>query len=109
MTIHHAEKKQPTIDDDIEDTYDAIPEQIIENRKKVSAAQKDKGKWKKKVQHRLHGSSGESRKRSKDTETFGEKFGIQMIADPFGDEWHKPILDIFGVQQIVALFGYAVL
>ena len=51
------------------------------------------------------GSIGESRKRSNDTEMFGTTFGMQMIADQFGDRWHKSITDIFGGQQIEALFG----
>ena len=81
ITIHT--KKKPTIDNEIEDTYDAIPKQIRDTVKKTHSTQKAKGKdkQKKKVQHRSHVSSGESRKRSKDTETFGAKFGIQMIAD----------------------------
>jgi len=29
---------------------------------------------------------------------------MQMIADRFGDGWHKSIRDIFGVQRIAALF-----
>ena len=45
---------------------------------------------------------GEHRKRSK--EIFGTTFGMQMIADQFGDGWHKCIT-IFGGQRIEALFG----
>ena len=34
-------------------------------------------------------TSGKSRKRSKDTEMFGAKFGMQMIANKYGDGWHE--------------------
>ena len=37
------------------------------------------------------GTNDERRKRSKDTEIFGTEFGMQMIADQFGDGWHKSI------------------
>ena len=76
VTTIHTKKKQPTIDDAIEDTYDAIPEKIRNTGKKTYSTQKAKGKNKpkKKVQHRSRVSSGESRKRSKDTETFGAEF-----------------------------------
>jgi len=51
-------------------------------------------------------SSGESRKGSKNTEMFGTEFGMQMIADRFGDGWHKSMTDIFVGQRIAAaLFG----
>ena len=55
------------------------------NRKKVPAAQKGKGKQRKKVQYVSTRTSGESRKCSKDTETFGKEFGMPMIADRVGD------------------------
>ena len=42
---------------------------------------------------------------SMNTEMFGTTFGIQIIADQFGDGWHKSITDIFGGQRIKALFG----
>jgi len=51
------------------------------------------------------GSSGKSRKPSKDTEMPETKFGMQMIADRFGNGWHESITDIFGGQRISALFG----
>ena len=76
-------------------------QQIRETRKKVSAARKGKGKQKKKLrQHMLIGSIGEHSK-----ETFGTTFGMQMIADRFGDGWYKSITDILGGQWIEALFG----
>ena len=50
-------------------------------------------------------TSGENRKRSKDPRNVGKEFGMQMITDQFGDDWHKSITRLFGVQQIVALFG----
>ena len=56
-------------------------EQIIENRKKVSAARRDKCKQKKKVQYVSIGTSDEKRQRSKDPEKFGTEVGMQMIAD----------------------------
>ena len=71
--------------------YDAKPLQIIENRKKVSTTQKAKGKQKKKVQHSSIGNSGKSRKHNKDMQTPGTDFGMQMIADSFGDGWYKLI------------------
>ena len=67
-----------------------------------------KGKRQKKVQCEKSGTSGESRKRSKDPAKFGMEFGMQMIADRFGDGWHKSIGKSFGVQRITALFGDAV-
>jgi len=99
MTIH-TKKKQPTSDDEIECKYDAIPEQIRDTGKKTYPTRKAKGKdkQKKKVQHRSRVSNGESRMRNKDKEMFGATFGMQMIADRFGDGWHKSILDIFSVQ-----------
>ena len=54
------------------------------------------------------GTSGESRKSSKDPGKFGTEVGMQMIADPFGDGWHRLITRCFGVQRIVALFRDAV-
>ena len=54
------------------------------------------------------GTSGESRKRSKDPGNFGKEFGMQMITDRFGDSWHKSITRLFGVQRITTLFGDAV-
>jgi len=54
------------------------------------------------------GTSGESRKCSKDPRKFGTEVGMQMIADRFEDGWHKSITRCFGVQQIAALFGDAV-
>ena len=79
-------------------------QQISETRTKVSAAREAKGKQKKKLQqHMLIGPFGVNRKRSK--EIFGTTFGLQLIADRFGDGWHKCITDIFGRQQIEALFG----
>ena len=51
------------------------------------------------------GTSGEKRQCSKDPEKFGTEVGIQMIADRFGDGWHKLITRLFGVQRIEALFG----
>ena len=65
---------------------------------KVVAAQKGKGKQRKKVQ--LHHSRINS-KLSKDT----VMFGMQLIADQFGDGWHKCIMDLFAGQRIEALFG----
>ena len=54
------------------------------------------------------GTSGEKRQRSKDPGKYGTEFGMQMIADRFGDGWHKLIGKSFGVQRIAALFGGAV-
>ena len=39
---------------------------------------------------------------------FVTKFGMQMIADQFVDEWHTSIMDSFVGQQITALFRDAV-
>ena len=83
-------------------------QQISKNRKNVSTAQRDKDKRKKKVQYVSIGTSGESRKSSKDQEKFGTEVGMQMIAGQFGDSWHKLITRCFGVQRIVALFRDAV-
>jgi len=80
-------------------------QQISDNRKKVSAAQRDKGKQKKKVQYVSIGTSDVQRQRSKDPGKYGMEFGMQMIADRFGDGWHKSIGKSFGVQRIAALFG----
>ena len=74
-------------------------QQISENRKKVTTTRKDrdrdKGKEKKKVQYVSIGTSGESRKRSKDPGNFGKEFGMQMITDRFGDGWHKIDYEMF--------------
>ena len=51
------------------------------------------------------GTSGESRMSSKDLGKFGTEFGMQMIADRFGDGWHKSIMRFSCVQRIAALFG----
>merc|ERR1712238_521702 len=83
-------------------------QQISKNRKTVSDARRDKGKRQKKVQCEKIGSSGKSSKRSKDPGKFGTEFGMQMIADRFGDGWHKSIGKSFGVQRIATLFGDAV-
>ena len=40
VTTIHTKKKQPTIDDEIEDMYNAIPKQIRDTGKKIYAAQK---------------------------------------------------------------------
>ena len=63
---------------------------------------------KKKVQCVSDGTSGESSTSSVDPGTFGTEFGMQMIADRFGDGWHKTITRFSGVQRIAALFGDAV-
>ena len=55
------------------------------------------------------GTSGEKRQRSKDPGKFGTEVGMQMIADRFGDGWHKLTTRLFGVQRIVALFGDGVI
>ena len=85
-------------------------QQISETRKTISTARRDreKGKNKKKVQYVLIGTSGKSRKRSKDPGSFEKEFGMQMITDRFGDGWHKSITRCFEVQWITALFGDAV-
>ena len=80
-------------------------QQSRDTRGKISAAQNCKDKRKKKVQHTSSGSSGDSRKRSKDTEIFGMKIERQMIVDQFGDGWYKSIVDILVGQLIAALFG----
>ena len=110
VTTINAKKKQPMSEDESKDKYDVIPQQIRDTGKKNYSTRTTQGnkKRKKKVQHRLRVSSGESRKSSKDKETVGATFGMQMIADRFGDEWHKSTLDIFCVQRIAALFGDAV-
>jgi len=79
--------------------------QISENRKTLSAARRDKGKRKKKVQCVSNGTSGESRTSSLDPRTFGTEIGMQMIADQFGDGWHKTITRFPFVQRISTLFG----
>ena len=79
--------------------------QISKNRKTVSAAQRDKGKRKKKVQCVSNGTSGESKTSSVDPGTFGTEFGMQMIADRFGDGWNKTITRFSCVQRIATLFG----
>ena len=88
--------------------FEIEQQQISRNRKTVSDARGAKGKRQKKVQCEKIGTSGESRKRSKDPGKFGIEFGMQMIADRFGDGWHKSIMRCFGVQRIAALFGDAV-
>ena len=80
-------------------------QQISDNRKKVSATRRDKGKQKKKIQYLSIETSGEKRQRSKDPGKVGTEVGMQMIADQFGDGWHKSITRLFGVQRIAALFG----
>ena len=110
VTTIHTKKKQLIIDNERKDKYDTIPDQIRDTGKKIHPTRTAKGnkKRKKKVHHRSHISSGESRKNSKDKEIAGATFGMQTIADRFGDGWHKSTLDIFGVQRITALFGDAV-
>ena len=80
-------------------------QQISKNRKNVVDAWGVKGKRQQKVQCEKSGTSGKSRKRSKDPAKFGMEFGTQMIADRFGDGWHKSIGKSFGVHRIAALFG----
>ena len=83
VTTIHTKKKQSMIDNERNNKYDVIPEQIRDTGKKIHPTRtaKDNKKRKKKVQHRSRVSSGESRKSSKDKETFGATFGMQMIAD----------------------------
>ena len=88
-----------------EQEHESEQQQISENRKTISAARRDKGKRKKRVQCVSNGTSGENRTSSVDPGTFGTEFGMQMIADRFGDGWHKSITRLFGVQRIEALFG----
>ena len=88
--------------------FELEQQQISKNRKTVSDARGAKGKRQKKVQCEKSGTSGKSRKRSKDPAKFGMEFGTQMIADRFGDGWHKSIGKSFGVHRIAALFGAAV-
>ena len=38
VTIIHTKKKQPTIDDEIEDIYDALSQQIRDTRQKIYTA-----------------------------------------------------------------------
>jgi len=80
-------------------------QQISDNRKNVCNAQRDKGKQRKKVQYVSIGTSGENRQRSKYPGKVGTEEGMQLIADRFGDGWHKSITRLFGVQRIDALFG----
>ena len=82
-------------------------QQISENRKTVSTAQSNKGERKKKVQCVSIGTNGESRTSSQDPGTSRTEFGMQMIANRFGDGWHKLITRFSGVQRIAALFGDA--
>ena len=84
-----------------------IPERIRDTGKKNYSTRTTQGnkKQKEKVQHWSRVSSGESRKSSKNKEIGGPKFGMQMIADRFGDGWYKSITDICGGQQIKELFG----
>ena len=88
--------------------FELEQQQISKNRKTLSDARGAKGTRQKKVQYEKIGTSGESRKRSKDPGKFGMEFGMQMIEDRFGDGWHKSIGKFFGVQQIATLFGDAV-
>ena len=76
-------KNQPTSDDGLKGTYDMIPERIrdIGKRTYPTLTTKDNKKRKKKVQHRSRVSNEECGKSSKDKETFGATFGMQMIAD----------------------------
>jgi len=85
--------------------FEIEQQQISKNRKTVSDARGAKGKRQKKVQCEKIGTNGESRKRSKDPGMFGTEFGMQMIADRFGDGWHKTMTRFSGVQRIAALFG----
>ena len=91
-----------------EQEHESEQQQISKNRNTVFAAQRDKSKRKKKVHCVSNGTSGESKTSSLDPETFGMEFGMQMIADRFGDGWHKTITRFSGVQRIAALFGDAV-
>ena len=49
VTTIHTKKKQLTIDDENEDVYNAIPQQIRDTGKTINATQKGKDKQKKKV------------------------------------------------------------
>ena len=62
---------------------DGITKQIRDTGKETNPTQKTKGndKRKKNIQHRSCVSSEESRKHSKDKETFRVTFGMQMIVD----------------------------
>ena len=51
------------------------------------------------------GTIWESRTCSTYTDRSGTTFGMQMIADRFGDGWHNFITDIFVEQRIEALVG----
>ena len=93
---------------ELEKQLEIEQQQIRENRKTVSDAQGDKGKRMKKVQSETIRTSCESKKRKKDQGKFGMGFGMQMIADRFGDGWHKSIMRFTYVQRIAALFGDAV-
>ena len=62
-----------------------IGDQIKGTRKKVYSVRKGNSKQKKNVQYMSIRPSGKSKKRNKDTETFGTKFGMQMITDQSGD------------------------
>ena len=63
---------------------------------KIIAAQKGKGKQKKKILLHISISSIKCKKTSKNTELFG----INMIMDQFRDGWHKFINNLF-VGQIM--------
>mmetsp|Transcript_7577 Transcript_7577/g.8608 ORF Transcript_7577/g.8608 Transcript_7577/m.8608 type:complete len:108 (+) Transcript_7577:305-628(+) len=91
-----------------EEEHEIEQHQISENRKTVSAVQRDKGRKRKKVQCVSNGTSGKSRMSSVDTGMFGTEVGMQMIVDQFGDGWHKTITRFSCVQRIAALFGDAV-
>ena len=54
------------------------------------------------------GTSDVQRQRSKDPGKYETEFGMQMIANRFGNGWHKSIGKSFGIQRIAALFGDAV-
>ena len=107
VTTIHTKKKQAMSDDEHKDKYDVIPDQIRDTGKKNYSTRPTQGnkKRKKKVQCVTFETSGKSRKCSKDPGKYGTKFGMQMIADRFGDGWYKMITRFSGVQRIAALFG----
>ena len=43
--------------------------------------------------------------KSKKPDDYVDLFGMLMIADWFGDEWHKSTVAQFVIQRIEALFG----
>ena len=61
-----------------------------------------KGTGKQKQVPMYHSTSG--RKSTKTSED-ANLFEMKMIADQFGDGWHKCITDLFAGQRIEALFG----